>query len=304
MSRLLLRLFTITIVFGMTHSQTAAMEATSASGAIPWCASYCDAGVSCDAVCEDEGGFPGCGPWSNYDVDSCDVMGWNSCDFACPKIGDPEDECIDGGDVQTCDEFGQYAYCGDGYCAVQLGEDDSSCSADCEVPTDIEAPPTNEPEEQDWTALGEEMASVCSSGGDSLEDGNAMLAVAYSMGFVDELIYVEFDGPAPTPLHSATVGQLEGAADGPALAEGDAMPFDPYDDFVGCMKYAGIGAGASMTLHYILLGVLGVGVWCTPCAASAAATAVIISAGEVFFAGASIGKAALCLWDYAYALLV
>ncbi len=267
-----------------------------------YCSERCNWETSCSQEClqlvGEEWMPTTCGEWGAYSTTYCNVMEWNSCDWICPQGGQASDQCNLNGILQTCSDYGDYSYCGDGYCAVALGEDVDSCSQDCSSPTTVQAEPSTLPEAENWTAFAEAVNSAVTSNGESVDDANVILSLAYSYSIAEDEVYIDIsECSAPVPM------ALEGD-DGSPASDGESYVLEtPQEKFRSCSTRAGITAGAAIVLQGIATGLLGVGVICTPCAAAAAAAVVVVEGAAFTVGGISLGAITACLYDFVYDLL-
>jgi hypothetical protein len=114
------------VLVGVTHAATSSESATTAIAPMiaempPYCEEICDQQTGCDEVCR-YGSDITCG---EYGV--CE-----SCDSLCGPFSPGDLVCASEGHGTSCYDYGEYARCGDGYCAnVTNAEDCHSCSDDC-----------------------------------------------------------------------------------------------------------------------------------------------------------------------------
>jgi hypothetical protein len=81
--------------------------------------------------CEnDGGGVTTCGEYQGGPNEWCDN---GDCDELCGPFADAEWTCTFEGQSMSCYDYGEYAFCGDGYCANLANDEDcDTCSQDCD----------------------------------------------------------------------------------------------------------------------------------------------------------------------------
>jgi hypothetical protein len=122
------------------------------------CDEICTLDVSCDTECGIEEPelpifYTDCGTVT-------DGQCGNDCDLICTPETDGGTSCNGfGEEVTTCEDYGVYLHCGDGYCAKNYFETCGNCSADCICTTPTVTPSPIDPSD------GGDLCGALSAGG-------------------------------------------------------------------------------------------------------------------------------------------
>jgi hypothetical protein len=134
LKRLLLFVLFLTAVAGYVSREEAVVLALRAGAVLSMttddCDQICGPTAECDLTCYNELLVTTCGEYDGgHENDWCDG---DTCEDQCSPWVAGNWACWMGGELVTCQDFGDYAECDDGYCAwVDGGETCSNCETDC-----------------------------------------------------------------------------------------------------------------------------------------------------------------------------